>query len=1548
MNNSKPQHQVGPQQGSASLRQRAILKAFIVTLALAAAGAGSLQAVVAPDRSSPVSGKEYRHPDLYFRAAYQRLSELPAADAVRARADLSVLGIDAGQARLDRRGGRWGTLILARPLIPGKGRSNQLRWSQLGLAPPADRKALEQAAWQALADYLAANQTALAIRFGELSPEHRVTVHDDGELVQIHVPRMVAGVPVRSSYLTAVIRYGNLVLLGAHGWGDVAVSPTPGLNAVEATAAARDFLLPIETGEPWDKPRLVLIPMARGHQPEKVTVGEGYDYRLAWALRPQLEGESGRWEMLVDAHSGEVLAFEDTVHHATTRRETGGVYPLSNDGVGADGTEQAGWPMPFDYLNYTGSRIAADSGGNLPLCADGDVSSSINGKYAVVWGNGCGLITLTSAGDLDYGTSTGTDCSTPGVGDVGNTHAARTGYYELNRIMEQARGQLPANLWLQAQLRFLVNRTGTTCQATWDGSWVNFYQSDTSCANTGELAGVIDHEFGHGLDDNDANLFVSNPGEGIADLYAYLRTDASCIGRGFLLGSQCGGYGDACTACDGVRDIDYTARTSAAPHDVTWIDANCGSGGSTPCGGTTHCEGAVYAEAVYELINTDLPGLFAMDHNTALEVGTRLTYVAAGAVGAWFQCTTPDGGCGSDGGYLNFLAVDDDNGDLTDGTPHMSAIFAAFDRQEIACSSPAVVDSGCAGTPASAPVVGATALDRGASLSWGAVAGATEYQIFRAEGVSACAYGKTKVGETTGTSFDDDGLQNGRVYYYVVIPIGADDTCFGPASSCTTVTPTAGANLAFDDSSVSMSITTGDGDDFLDNCESATVTFDLENIGTGSQTDVRIVDVTSPTHPSITFSTSFPATISASLAECDTGSGSFDLDADGLSVGDTVELAIEVTSDEMTQSKTESYFFYNAESDFQTYATRTFTFESDVEDWEVIEGTFDRTNSDGGAQSTAYALASSSLLTDQCDVVRSPLIQLSSTSTLEVHTEFDIEDLCVFPFCWPSQWYDRASVGIYLPSVDGRSTVSPDGGRAYNASGWNGTCGTTGLPGWAGSALIWASSSWTASALTSATFAGLDIQLDIRYGTDWLWEGAGFLFDQVTVTDADIEDADTQSDVCGGPFSFGDADGDSVPNSIDLCRGDDPSLDGDGDGICADVDCDDGDPSVAFRDSCGVCGGDNSSCGGAPLTLDLATVALWHLDGDGTDAGGFGYDLSVKPDRVTWIPGKFSQAAEMGTDPWTGDCFSSDGGALTAPGHGITYPGAGDWMIEAWIKVDDYDLEHTVLSHYSEHWEVHDPYRLHLMPGGELRFTIIDGNDQTDTLSAQLSAAAGGWVNVAVIYRYGQSLEIYEDFVLVAQKATGLVPETLNQYDGYVGGTYCGTSDGLAIDEVRISDFPRYQGCLIDPVADDGDGDGTCDAFDLCPGFDDAADDDGDDVADGCDVCEGSDDNLDADADGVPDGCDVCEGSDDNLDIDADGVPDGCDACIGVEDLALSGETVTSTVVYEACNSITAGAGFQILTPGDVTLRASNVVGLSSGFSVGAGASLKVEIAPPE
>ncbi len=662
----------------------------------------------------------------------------------------------------------------------------------------------------------------------------------------------------------------------------------------------------------------------------------------------------------------------------------------------------------------------------------------------------------------------------------------------------------------------------STCNAFWSGSTVNFYRSGGGCNNTGELAGVFDHEWGHGMDNNDALPNIANPGEGIPDVYASLRLNTSCIGRNFRA-TNCGGYGDPCLDCSGVRDIDWANRNSGIPHDInspfpTGIDALCGTGSGTPCGGSTHCEGAAYAEAIWDLWNRDLTAApFNMSFDTAREVATKLTYLGAGFAGNWFQCGASEfNGCNADGGYLNFLAADDNDGDLTNGTPHMSAIFLAFNRHGIACGTPTVTDSGCPARPATAPTVSTTPLDRGMLVEWDDL-GASSYNVYRGEGVFACDFGKEFLGTTSTLSFVDDNLMNGMEYYYIVIPVGCGgECCFGPASSCTTGTPVAGANLAVLPGAM-LTIDTGDGDDFLDNCEMATFWFDVDNTGTGSLTNVAIASVRSTSHPGINSTITFDPVISASLADCDTGTGSFTFEGVDLAFNETVEFEIQVTADELA-GRTKSGFasVSKVESDFQNFATRTFSVEADNEGWLVVEGTFDRDDSDTAGDGS-FAFRSSNGLDAQCDRIRSPQLVLNTDSTLSLMNNYDIEPQS------GGTWYDRANVGIV--EEDGtRTLVTPDGGRLYNADS-SGPGNYTGCnepeEGWADTQATWGASSWSAGALQSATFAGQPIQLEVIYSTDAALAQRGFWFDAVSVTNVDIQVPDTQADCIAG-FIFGD------------------------------------------------------------------------------------------------------------------------------------------------------------------------------------------------------------------------------------------------------------------------------------------------------------------------------------------------------------------------------------------------------------------------------------------
>ncbi|HEX6202413.1 MAG TPA: hypothetical protein VF100_05360, partial [Thermoanaerobaculia bacterium] len=242
------------------------------------------------------------------------------------------------------------------------------------------------------------------------------------------------------------------------------------------------------------------------------------------------------------------------------------------------------------------------------------------------------------------------------------------------------------------------------------------------------------------------------------------------------------------------RDADWARHADNTPDTALGFVCNSCSSGTGPCGRQVHCAAAPVRQAAWDLVARDLQAPpFDYDGQTAFLIGNKLFYQGSGNVGLWHACTCgwSSSGCGVTNGYLQWLAADDDNGDLLDGTPHMTAIHDAFARHGIACQTPEPQNSGCAGGPTEAPTLTAAAGELVAELSWSAVPNATRYWVFRTEGHAGCDFGKTLIAETTGTAYTDEEVAGDREYHYNVVAAGASSACFGRASACRSVTPTA-------------------------------------------------------------------------------------------------------------------------------------------------------------------------------------------------------------------------------------------------------------------------------------------------------------------------------------------------------------------------------------------------------------------------------------------------------------------------------------------------------------------------------------------------------------------------------------------------------------------------------------------------------------------------------------------------------------------------------------------------------------------------------------
>ena len=1167
---------------------------------LTAAGALSFIAATAfaqiPPEGDPVAAKTYAAPGLTIASVHQPLAKLPADLASRLQQQLTALGVSAAYASYDLRAGHWGTLAPGKPLVPGRGAGNSLTWAGLGRTTPSTDAAYKQAAWQAFTGWLDANRAILGVASSELGMPV-VSSYEDRRLVHMSANRVVNGVAIRQSFVQATLNNGNLVLYGSYNWAPIGISTTPAISSAQAQGVVQSHLSGFSI-RGWRRSELVLFPFTNGDA-SPANEGHGYRYRLAWALAPQVARTYGGWEALVDAHSGELLAFYDTNQYLDQKKVVGSVYPISNDGQSPngipDGVEQPGLPMSRAYVtDSAGNQLEANSEGLVVV--DGQYSTNLTGPFVRIVDT-CGEANeSTSCSALDLNGSSGTDCVVPAGHSAGDTHSARTGFYEVNRLIDQAKSwlgpeanstlptgwlnrQLPANMNLDLHCNAFFTPLDQDNPST--GS-INFYQqgthptrSDLVCRNTGEIAAVFDHEWGHGLDTYDNSPGVSLPGEAYADMTAIHRLNQSCIGRGFWLdnplGGLCGGDGDPCTQCTGVREADWKKRQSGLPHNIDWIlgqnttiPGSCPASpvstqpisptpfNSGPCLKNTHCEGSVVTEVIWDLLKRDLPchGLrwetssggavyggrctggaaTTIDENSALVLGTRLFYLAAGGISMGFQCDPSVGGCTAGSWYLNYLAADDDDGLLADGTPHMVAINDAFVRHQMACPPQAppagVMNFGCVGTPppTTKSTVTATAGVRSATITWTPVAGAGEYWVLRTDGVHGCNLGKTRVatiGSLSPLTFTENDLLDGHTYYYSVTAVGGAagvgiDSCAGAMSDCAAVTPLApnavsGPGLTVQQKATS--IETGDGDPFVDNCETAKIDFDVVNSGGGGLTGIKVTAI-QPSASGTRILTALPIAIPSLPHGCGAPDAatpaSFRFTAGGVPSQSTLTFQITVTANELSAPVTATFSVPEAETDW-TLGNVTYSFENDMQGWTVKSGTFARTNTGGGANGPqSWYLASSTAVNDACDDVRSPHMILTGASTLSLSNQFATEP--------DSQgfFYDRANVGLIEEATGARTVIDPDGGRLYNASGGNPddpAC-TNMEGGWASAGPLWMQSTWSPAALGVANLAGIPVRLSVRNGTDTLTSLVGLWFDEVTLNNVLIPGPDSQPDSC--------------------------------------------------------------------------------------------------------------------------------------------------------------------------------------------------------------------------------------------------------------------------------------------------------------------------------------------------------------------------------------------------------------------------------------------------
>lgn len=645
-------------------------------------------------------------------------------------------------------------------------------------------------------EFLGRHELLFRFRGEELILDRQASVQFDPDRWQVVFRRQVDNTPVEGEMITLLVSQGRMVAFGSSRWSSTPTLPSkPTLSADQAWQALLSYLSLTDGTAHLSHPAATtflpgLSATSGSNEKYEGAVGQGSSLHRAWVFDFEIPGERGLYVGKVDTETGAILAFFDRVKYGQVK---GGVYPVSNDQSGFDGTEQKNWPMPFADVTIDGTQQTANSMG---IFADGPSNSTAStvlaGPYVQVE-DSCGAINQSGPadGEIDLLFGPGTDCDIPAGASAGNTHASRSGFYHLNRVMEKGRAWLPDNAWLKSQLRDRVN-ISVWCNATYGGNQVNFYKGDgSSCRNTGEIAGVFVHEWGHGIDENDGGGW-DNPSEAYADTVAFLQTHVSCVGRGFYLSQNCDGYGDKCLNCSGIRDQDWDKHQEHAPATADgFLKDHCGGGGG-PCGKEEHCEAYVAAETIWDLATRDLPAA-GYDLATSWQITDKLFYKSRkGSGGGAYNCSgTSSDGCSSSSWFTKFRNIDDDDGNLSNGTPHAAAIFAAFSRHKIACGAAGdASNQNSSSCPAlSAPVLNTAAGSGSATLTWAEVPGASRYLILRND--QSCDAGHTIIAtvEAPATSYVDVGLPNDFPVYYALQAQGSNTACDSAVSGCKSVTP---------------------------------------------------------------------------------------------------------------------------------------------------------------------------------------------------------------------------------------------------------------------------------------------------------------------------------------------------------------------------------------------------------------------------------------------------------------------------------------------------------------------------------------------------------------------------------------------------------------------------------------------------------------------------------------------------------------------------------------------------------------------------------------
>lgn len=441
--------------------------------------------------------------------------------------------------------------------------------------------------------------------------------------IQTHAGRKVIG-----GQLSLRFKADQLIAVRSQAFASVTLPGGPSSSSVRADASTIEARAQTWLARDYANNRRDLVrPSSAIEGPmilPLIRPGGVVDYREVVAIEIEVDAPIGRWQVYVDTRSGEPVARRSLLRWAELEYTAWQRSP-----VGPRST----FPAAYVEATVDGELSPTDAGGQLLISGLGTAASfGTDGLYLRVLNDAGPVSSIATLLDP-------AQIFTWDLGENPEQDAQINAYIHGQRVKDYVRGLDPEFAPLDLETAVTVN-IDSACNAFADGNTLNFFLAGDGCQNTGLIADIVYHEYGHvvhvlGLVPG-VGLFNGAHSEGASDYLSATIVDDSSVGKGFFIESGAP-----------IRELDPDGYEWHWPEDI----------------GEVHNEGRIIGGTLW-----DLRERLIEKYGEAQGVAKTDQIWLDGIRRAVDIPST----------YLEALITNDDDGNLQNGTPDICEINQVF------------------------------------------------------------------------------------------------------------------------------------------------------------------------------------------------------------------------------------------------------------------------------------------------------------------------------------------------------------------------------------------------------------------------------------------------------------------------------------------------------------------------------------------------------------------------------------------------------------------------------------------------------------------------------------------------------------------------------------------------------------------------------------------------------------------------------------------------------------------------------------------------------